>query len=441
VIELRGLVVALVLLTSAHAHAYRSSWPSLSGSQRGAHRDGSQDAAVIVALEQYASLPGIPGARKNGDDWYAYFTHTLDVPSEHVIKLYDHNARDYQIANVVEEMSHKVGPGGRLWFVFIGHGATGSDKNGLLVGYEADASETGLENRSVHQPKLLETLAQAPQAVAILDACYSGRTSSGVQLARGLMPAVFVAESAPSNVVVLTAASADEFAGALPGVDRPAFSYLTLGGLRGWADHDRDGRITAAELRDYTSDTLTKALAGTRSQHPTLSADDAAIVLAQGEERGPNLDDIVLDQAPPRPELLQVVELSPRPSPMDETDRLIERPHTGIAGRAVALSLFGAGVTTSVIGLGFWQSSHNANAQLRTSCPSVSSCDPSQRGKYDDAQQHARVGNYLVPIGAGVAIVALTGYLISRAHHRVDVTHINLVLNREGGVLSYRGRL
>jgi hypothetical protein len=71
----------------------------------------------------------------------------------------------------------------------------------------------------------------------------------------------------------------------------------------------------------------------------------------------------------------------------------------------------------------------------------VSSCDPSLRGKYDDAQQHARVGNYLVPIGAGVAIVALTGYLISRAHHRVDVTHINLVLNREGGVLSYRGRL
>ena len=52
---------------------------------------------------------------------------------------------------------------------------------------------------------------------------------------------------APTNVTVLTAATADQVAGPLPGAARPAFSYLVLGGLRGWADSDHNGRVTAGE--------------------------------------------------------------------------------------------------------------------------------------------------------------------------------------------------
>jgi hypothetical protein len=46
---------------------------------------------------------------------------------------------------------------------------------------------------------------------------------------------------------VLSAGKGDQFAGPLPGLGRPAFSWLVLGALRGWGDADRDGTVTARE--------------------------------------------------------------------------------------------------------------------------------------------------------------------------------------------------
>ena len=67
------------------------------------------------------------------------------------------------------------------------------------------------------------------------------------------------------RTTLFTAARNDEFAGPLPGADRPAFSYLALGGLRGWADEDDNGRVTAGELHTYVRTAL-QALVRDRRQ-------------------------------------------------------------------------------------------------------------------------------------------------------------------------------
>ena len=52
---------------------------------------------------------------------------------------------------------------------------------------------------------------------------------------------------------MLSAVSPNEVAGNLTENGRPAFSYLVLGALRGWADSDQDGWMSLLESVDYAS--------------------------------------------------------------------------------------------------------------------------------------------------------------------------------------------
>ena len=98
------------------------------------------------------------------------------------------------------------------------------------------------------------------------------------------------------QVTMLTAAGSDEYAGQLPGAARPAFSYLALGGLRGWADGDLDGRITSGELHGYVTMAM-RALVRDRRQRPTLVGRDDARLVKSARERGPDLASLVVDSA------------------------------------------------------------------------------------------------------------------------------------------------
>ena len=90
----------------------------------------------------------------------------------------------------------------------------------------------------------------------------------------------------------MTAAASNEFAGPLPGAGRPAFSYLVLGGLRGWADADGDGAVTGKELSEYAAKVM-RAVVQDRTQTPSVEGGSSGDTLAQGWEKAPNLSDIM----------------------------------------------------------------------------------------------------------------------------------------------------
>ena len=271
-------------------------WPELSRPPQ-ATGGGEKDAAVIVGVEKYAFVESVPGAKENADAWQAYLTETLKVPPEKVALLRDDDATNDEIRQAAAEKAAQVKPGGTLWFVFIGHGAPSQDgKDGLLVGVDAQQKAESVYKRSLSRNELLETLAKGKQdrTVVLIDACFSGKAPSGRDLVANLQPLVTMRNlplGLDSRTILLTAARSDQFAGPLPkaGKPRPAFSYLALGALRGWAA-DASGQVTAAGSVEYAKKVL--SLAHDRTQTPELSAGAPGAVLGKGREGAPDLGKI-----------------------------------------------------------------------------------------------------------------------------------------------------
>lgn len=214
---LSALVSLSLLLTPLASAA--DAWPDLTAQIR-ATDEGRNDAAVIIAIEDYAKVDDVAGARANADAWLQWLVKGRGVPAARVLKAYDGDATDIQIRALAERAAATVGEGGTLWFVFIGHGAPSKDgRDGLLVGVDADRSAQGIYQRSVPRTELLSLLDAGPQAktVALIDACFSGQSDKGAALVDGLMPLVptaLVAE-ASKRTRVLTAAGSGEFSGPL----------------------------------------------------------------------------------------------------------------------------------------------------------------------------------------------------------------------------------
>jgi formylglycine-generating enzyme required for sulfatase activity len=295
-----SVVVYWLSLLGTPSIARADVWPPLSPIK--AIGGGAKDAALIVGAEHYAFVAPVPGARANAVAWHEYLTSGRGVPVERVHLLQDQEATREKLLRFLTEASREVLPGGTLWVVFIGHGAPAPDgKDGLLVGIDAQQEADSLVARSLRRSELLERVSKSTggRAVVVLDACFSGRAADGKPLVPGLQPLVVTAfRPAPAEptqrarLAVLTAAAGNEFAGPLPGSGRPAFSYLVLGGLRGWADADGNGTVTAAELHAYATRVL-RSLLTDRSQTPSFDGDAGDEGLGAAWEKGPDLGAVV----------------------------------------------------------------------------------------------------------------------------------------------------
>ena len=286
----------------AQARRLHIRWPDLSKAPPKEMGGGERDAAVVVGVTRYGHVAEVPGASENATDWYSYLVKTRGVPFDRVTLLLDEDATVEEMRHAVAEAARRVKKKGTLWFVFVGHGAPARDgSDGLLVGFDAQQKARSIEARSLRRSELLAALEDSParNIQVFLDACFSGRTPTGTQLVAGLQPLVVEASASgrrDPRTTLLTAAGSDEYAGPLPGAARPAFSYLALGGLRGWADGNRDGRITSGELHGYVSRAM-RALVRDRRQRPTLVGDDDRRLVKSSREQGPDLAKFVIDSA------------------------------------------------------------------------------------------------------------------------------------------------
>lgn len=269
-------------------------WPSLTAPST-AQGGGERDAAVIVGVEDYAFVADVPGAAQNAVDWAVYFHKTRKVPLGRIKLLTNKDGTKEKLRAALQDAARQVKPGGTLWFVFIGHGAASKDgTDGILVGSDADQDAISIYARSLARAEATKLLARGRQGhtVMVLDTCFSGRTSSDAALASGLQPLVPVRKQrAQRTTTVFAAGASDQLAGPLPGAERPAFSYLMLGALRGWADSDSDGKVTTQEAHDYAHSSLSFLLAGSRAQTPELWTTKPGRALSAGRslEAGPDV--------------------------------------------------------------------------------------------------------------------------------------------------------
>ena len=237
---------------------------------------GERDAALVVAIGDYDVLSPIEGATTSGLEWEQYFSEVLKVP--HVQRVANSHATRSAIISRLKSVRDKVQPGGRLWFVFIGHGAPGKDgRDGMLLAADARPTYESIQRRSLSHNKLAEILQQAAgPAIALLDACYSGLDQKGKSLL-GNQPVHVVTIKQVKGVAVYSAARNDQPAGPLPGAwpRRPAFSYLMLGGLLGWGDAwgNNDGQVSGLEALAFSRAMLARFALGEQIQEPQAQGD------------------------------------------------------------------------------------------------------------------------------------------------------------------------
>jgi hypothetical protein len=281
-------------------------WPDLSTPIRTSARDGAEDLALIIAIEDYDHSQDLPGALANGRAWRSYLKESQGVRTIKVLE--NASATREEILAAAKGIAERMTPGARLWVVYIGHGAPAAlGEGGMLVGVDARQTASSLEARSVRLDEL-EAALDGPQADVVLvqDACFSGKASGG-ELAPGLAPLKAVSTRLGAKWTVLAAGRNDEYAGPLSDGSRPAFSYLVLGALRGWGDADRDGQVTAAEAVSYANDAIFETVTG-RTQRPVFSGPD--LVLGRsGGERAPELSS--LQGVTSAPIVVPLVPLSP----------------------------------------------------------------------------------------------------------------------------------
>ncbi|MBI4678944.1 MAG: caspase family protein [Elusimicrobia bacterium] len=307
----RFLLSLFILLPGLAAAA---PWPELS-SPAAEQGGGESDAAVVAGIEKYPFVAQVPGAALNAEDWHLYLTKTRKVPVGQVKLIRDNEATLEDLRDAASWAASNAAPGGTLWFVFIGHGAPHKNgQEGVLIGVDAQQRAESLYNRSLRQGELMDLLSKGRQArtVVVLDACFSGRTADGKELVKGLQPLIAVASPLRSweRAAVFTAAKGDQFAGPLPGAQRPAFSYLLLGALRGWGDADKDGSVTAAEALAFTQSSL-EALLKDRRQTPELLGSLAGPLAGPVREPGPDIGSIVRAVRPKDASELMFTEAAP----------------------------------------------------------------------------------------------------------------------------------
>ena len=274
-------------------------WPAINTPAL-VEKEGAKDAAVIVAIEHYANVPQIPGATQNGSDWYNFLIESRQIPVERVNLLANDQGDETAIMKALHKAAAELVEGGTLWFIFIGHGAAlpfDGKNEGVLVGQDAKQTVDGLTKRSVRQSEILKLMgtSKAAHKLALIDACFSGKSAAG-SLVKGLQPMLVVSSAAAlGTVTLLSAGAGHEFAGSLPGGNRPAFSYLVLGAMRGWANEA--GVVTAKSAVAYAKRSLTAMASNMgRTQTPERTGED--MPLAHGaKEQGPDLAKMLSDAA------------------------------------------------------------------------------------------------------------------------------------------------
>lgn len=282
-------------------------WPRLSLPPSSQSKDLANDAALVIAIDGYEKLPAVPGARATGEEWAAYLKARGATP---VTTLFDSDATREEILDAAAVVGGRVKPGGKAWLVFIGHGIPGKDAGGALVAADARGTASSLEANSVMQSELLAALSGASRrkVVAVVDACFSGTSAYGSLTPDALQWAVpqDTRSAVPSSATLLLAAGEAQYAGPLPGLGRPAFSWLVLGALRGWGDRDRSGTVTAQEAVDWAADVMAERVRGRRQEPQAIGTVDLG--LAAAKERAPEL----AAAAPAAPRVLPVTS-SPAP--------------------------------------------------------------------------------------------------------------------------------
>jgi hypothetical protein len=278
--ELPALVVRGRTVAAASAPALVS--PVDSGIPRAPTR--ANVVAVVLGVERYERAPETPLARRDAAVFREYARNLFGIGDDDSRLLF---RTDDEVSGT--ELRRTFGDGGWLArrvssatdvvVYWAGHGVTDpKTRKAYLLPNDGDPAYPAQTGYALDE--LYERLAAlgARSVTVFVDACFSGRARDGAAIMAGTRGVVVSLENPAlraEHMSVFTAASGDQLANAWPEGQHGLFTYSLLAGLRGAADRDHDGTITAAELAAYIGAEVPKAAARIdREQTPEFVSRD-----------------------------------------------------------------------------------------------------------------------------------------------------------------------
>lgn len=180
-------------------------------------------------------------------------------PQENVRLLLDADATRENVWRAFSGLRRSAGENDTVWVYYAGHAAP-EESNIYWVTYDANVDDlygTGLANDQI--AKVLDDI-RARQLLVLLDCCHAAATSVQKNPTRAALTAeeVFAGYQGKGRVT-LSSSDGKEKSVELSDVGHGAFTYFLQKGLRGEADRDGDGVVSAEELWDYLHHKVTDA--------------------------------------------------------------------------------------------------------------------------------------------------------------------------------------
>ncbi len=234
--------------------------------------ENSNNFAVVVGVEKYASLPAAEFAERDAQAVRAHLM-ALGYPTRNIYFLNGSQATKARIAQSINTwLPRRTNENSTVFFYYSGHGAPDPQTNqAYLVPLDGDTED--LDSTAYPIKVLYEKLGKikARQVIVALDSCFSGAGGRSV-LAKGTRPLVGKIDmgGVPNNVLALTASNSNEISGTIADQGHGAFTFYLLKGLEGAAKNG-SGAVTVQSLYDYlTPKVQDAARLHNRDQTPQL---------------------------------------------------------------------------------------------------------------------------------------------------------------------------
>ena len=236
--------------------------------------NNSNTFAVIIGNEDYQRVAPVDYAMNDARIFAKYCNRTLGIPESNIRTYYNSTFGDIVAAmDDIKSISQAYNGDLNVIFYYAGHGVPDeSNRNAYLLPIDA----TGTQPEVCYSlDKLYSQLGEldAHSVVAFIDACFSGslRGEGMLASARGikLRPRDV---SASGNLVVMSAASADQSAFPYPEKNHGLFTYFLLKRL-----NDTKGNVAIGDLADYIVSEVSRQsiVENKKAQKPTVKWSNA----------------------------------------------------------------------------------------------------------------------------------------------------------------------
>jgi C4-dicarboxylate-binding protein DctP len=251
---------------------------------------GKDDIAVVIGNKNYSAggAPDVDFAVRDAAIMKEYLIHTMGFDQGNI--MYAEDATLSKFTGIFGgEGNHKgqlykwVKAGiSRVFVYYSGHGAPDLE-NGEAYFIPVDANPQLIKVQGFRVQTFYDNLEKlkAKSLTVVLDACFSGASPKG-NLFKGTSALVRVDKQVtkPASALLIASSSGDQVSSWYADKRHGLFTYYFLKGLQGEADADRNGSITAGEIRTFLNEHvpyMARRLTG-NEQTPLVSGRDSEVL-------------------------------------------------------------------------------------------------------------------------------------------------------------------